>query len=332
MRYFKYRNINQIRIIADKEYLASLGKDKEKKILKSRKKKKILSFFGVISFIILYATILILISLIPKPDSMFLAVIYSIGCVLLGIIGLIASVIAVVIPIGKLIDKEDYNLPVMHRKFMAKACEDIRKYYGFNDEYLITKCFYSSNSIFINHDICVFRYDDEIRITTDIVNGFIYSDCDLGCYSIKINELKIYKGDYNNKRVTTLEFGKEKFIIGIKAYSYMLKLMSFKIYKFSNKSLSFNNERIHIRNRKNINVIKFTNIEKIELSIPKYTSIPGSGYDYTYTINIFDLNSNRYGISLVLEKHDEKELIEFIQEKNLNLIVNYHDNKYEGID
>ena len=79
---------------------------------------------------------------------------------------------------------------------------------------------------FINHDICIFEYNSEIRITTDIINGFINGKCDLGCYSIKHEELKIYKDNFNNKRVTVLEFSNEKFVIGIKAYSYIYKLIN----------------------------------------------------------------------------------------------------------
>lgn len=230
MKYFKYKNINKVQKIAEKEFLASLDKDKEKKIIKSRRLKKVLSFCGMALFFIVYGIFIYLITLIPKPDSTFLAIVYVMGCVLLGIIAFVASGFCVVIPIGLLLDKVDYNPPRMKREFLAKACKSIREYYGISHEYLITKCFDSSNSIFNLHDICIFRFDDEIRITTDIINGFINEHCDLGCYSIKFDELKIYKDDFNSKRVTVLEFANEKFFIGIKAYSYILKLI--KTYRF----------------------------------------------------------------------------------------------------
>ncbi len=327
MKYFKYKNINKVKKNADKEFLASLGKDQEKKAIKSRRLKKVLSFSGIALFFILFGTLIYLITLIPKPGSTFLAIVYGIGCVLLGIIALVASGIVVVFSIGTLLDKVDYNLPRMRREFMANACKIIREYYGLKDEYLITKCFDSSNPIFKNHDICIFRFTDEIRITTDIVNGFINDHCDLGCYAIKMDELKIYKDDFNNKRVTVLEFANEKFIIGIKAYSYILNLISLKTYSYLFKSLTLTNQSICLRERKHVQLIKFKNIEKIEFAIPNYTSVPGSLYDYTYTFNIFEFNSKQYRFSILLERNEEKEIIKYLQDKKINVVIKYYDNK-----
>ena len=39
MKYFKYRNINKVQHNADKLFLASLGKDKERKIKKAEERK-----------------------------------------------------------------------------------------------------------------------------------------------------------------------------------------------------------------------------------------------------------------------------------------------------
>ena len=118
---------------------------------------------------ILYGLFIYLLTLIPKPDTTFLAIIYGIGCVLLGIMGLIVCAIIICIPISKLMNRVKYDLPKMQRKFISKACENVRKFYGVNEEYLLTKCFHSSDIKFINHDICVFKYNNQIRITSDII-------------------------------------------------------------------------------------------------------------------------------------------------------------------
>ena len=55
-------------------------------------------------------------------------------------------------------------LPKMQRKFISKACENVREFYGVNEEYLLTKCFHSSDSKFINHDVCIFKYNDYIKL------------------------------------------------------------------------------------------------------------------------------------------------------------------------
>lgn len=165
------------------------------------------------------------ISLIQKPSNIFLKILYSILIVILFFAALIVSGIIVGCTIGILINKVDDSSPRLTKEFIQKSCEPIRIYYGLKDEYLVTKCFESTNIRFVNHDVCIFKYNDEIRITTNIINGFINRHCDLGCYALKYEELKVYKDDFNNKRVTVLEFENEKFILGIKAYSYINKLL-----------------------------------------------------------------------------------------------------------
>ena len=332
MKYFKYRNISKVQQLAYKERLASLGKDEQKKIKRSDRLTKLISISGLIFFICCFGLFIFFIQLIPVPKNIFLEILYGIGCAILGFIGLIISGIATGIPLGILLDKIKYNLPEMRKEFIKKASEPIRKYYGLSDEYLITKCFESTNTLFNDHDICIFRYGNEIRMTTDIVKGFINGNCDLGCYSIKFNELKIYKDDYNDKRATILEFDKEKFVIGIKAYSYIAKLMKTKVYKHLWKSIEINEEYIYIKNNKKIQKVKIKNIEKVELEIPQYTGIPGSGHSYNYTFRILDNNSNSMVIDIVLERDEEKEIIDFLKNNNILLEIEYYDNKNGGTD
>ena len=332
MKYFKYRNINKVQQLANKQRLASLGKDEKKKAKRSERLTKLVSFCGIIFFFCCFGMFIFFIKLIPIPKNTFLIILYGIACVILGLIALIISAISTLIPFGILLDKVRYNLPEMRKEFIKKASEPIRKYYGLSDEYLITKCFESTNTLFNDHDICIFRYGNEIRITTDIVKGFINGNCDLGCYSIKFNELKIYKDDYNNKRATILEFDKEKFVIGIKAYSYIAKLMKTKVYKYLGKSIEINEEYIYISNKKKIEKVEIKAIEKIELEIPQYTGIPGSGHSYNYTFKLLDNNSKLILLNIVLERNEEKEIIEFLKNKNILLEIKYYDNRNDGTD
>ena len=332
MEYFKYRNISKVQQLANKQRLASLGKDEKKKAKRSERLTKLVSFCGIIFFFCCFGMFIFFIKLIPVPKNTFLIILYGIGCAILGLIALIISAISTLIPFGILLNKVRYNLPEMRKEFIKKASEPIRKYYGISDEYLITKCFESTNTLFNDHDICIFRYGNEIRITTDIVKGFINCNCDLGCYSIKFNELKTYKDDYNDKRVTVLEFDKEKFVIGIKAYSYISKLMKTKVYKYLWKSIEINEEYICIRNKKKIEKVEIKAIEKIELEIPKYTGIPGSGHSYNYTFKVLDNNSKWILLNIVLERNEEKEIIEFLKNKNILLEIKYYDNRNDGTD
>ena len=332
MKYFKYRNISKVQQLAYKERLASLGKDEQKKIKRSDRLIMLLSVIGFVFFFCCIGMFIFFIKLIPVPKNILLKILYGIGCIILGFIGLIISGIATGIPFGILLDKIKYNLPEMKKEFIKKASEPIRKYYGLSDEYLITKCFESTNSLFNNHDICIFRYGNEIRITTDIVKGFINGNCDLGCYSIKFNELKICKDDYNDKRVTVLEFHKEKFVIGIKAYSYIAELMKTKVYKYLGKTIEINEEYIYIRKKKKIEKIEIKAIKNIELEIPQYTGIPGSGHSYNYTFKVLDNNSKLILLNIVLERNEEKEIIEFLKSNNILLEIKYYDNRNDGTD
>ena len=332
MEYFKYRNISKVQQLANKQRLASLGKDEKKKAKRSERLTKVVSFCGIVFFFCCFGMFIFFIKLIPVPKNTFLIILYGIGCAILGLIALIISAISTLIPFGILLNKVRYNLPEMRKEFIKKASEPIRKYYGLSDEYLITKCFESTNTLFNDHDICIFRYGNEIRITTDIVKGFINGNCDLGCYSIKFNELKIYKDDCNNKRVTVLEFDKEKFVIGIKAYSYIAELMKTKVYKYLGKTIEMNEEYIYIRNKKKIEKIEIKAIKNIELEIPQYTGIPGSGHSYNYTFKVLDNNSKLILLNIVLERNEEKEIIEFLKNKNILLEIKYYDNRNDGTD
>ena len=332
MEYFKYRNISKVQQLANKQRLASLGKDEKKKAKRSERLTKVVSFCGIVFFFCCFGMFIFFIKLIPVPKNTFLIILYGIGCAILGLIALIISAISTLIPFGILLNKVRYNLPEMRKEFIKKASEPIRKYYGLSDEYLITKCFESTNTLFNDHDICIFRYGNEIRITTDIVKGFINGNCDLGCYSIKFNELKIYKDDCNNKRVTVLEFDKEKFVIGIKAYSYIAELMKTKVYKYLGKTIEMNEEYIYIRNKKKIEKIEIKAIKNIELEIPQYTGIPGSGHSYNYTFKVLDNNSKLILLNIVLERNEEKEIIEFLKNKNILLEIKYYNNRNDGTD
>ena len=332
MKYFEYRNINKVHQLANKQRLASLGKDEKKKAKRSERLTKVVSFCGIIFFFCCFGMFIFFIKLIPIPKNTFLIILYGIGCAILWLIALIISAITTFIPFGILLDKLRYNLPEIRKEFIKKASEPIRKYYRLSDEYLITKCFESTNTLFNDHDICIFRYGNEIRMTTDIVKGFINGNCDLGCYSIKFNELKTYKDDYNDKRVTVLEFDKEKFVIGIKAYSYIAKLMKTKVYKYLRKSIEINEEYIYIRNQKKIEKIEIKAIKKIELEIPQYTGIPGSGHSYNYTFKVLDNNSKLIVLNIVLERNEEKEIIGFLKNKNILLEIKYYDNRNDGTD
>lgn len=326
MKYFKFKNMNKIKKATYKEYLSSLSKDEKKKVKRLNIIIKILIFSGIITFFLLFGFLIYLITLIPTSEKIFLQVLYGVGIVILGLLSLALSLIVSVITFEYLIEKVEYNVPKTTKEIVSKACENIRKRYKLNDEYLLTKCFSSTNELFNNHDICIFRASDEIRITADIVNGFINDHCDLGCYAIKFKDINVYKDNFNDKRVTVIEFNKIKFIVGIRAYSYIVKLMNVKVYKSIFSRIELADDKIYFVIRKNIYKIHFKDISTFKMSIPRYCGVPGSGLDYTYTFKVEDLSKKEQVFSMVIERNEEKEIIEFLRKKNINLVLDYFDN------
>lgn len=226
MKYLKFRNMNKIKKIADKIFLNTLPKEIQKKIKKSRFLTKLIIDIGMVIFFLLLCIIMYLIKLIPKPNEIFFKILYGFGVFTLIILSLLICSLIIILPFTKLIERISFKEPQITKECISKSCEIIRQYYSLNDNYLLTKCFSSTNEDFINHDVCIFKYEDEIRLTVDIVNGYINGESNLGCYAFKIDELQIYKDNMNDKRVTIINYENEKFILGIRAFSFLNKLIN----------------------------------------------------------------------------------------------------------
>ena len=245
MKYIKYKRLDKVSRYAENLFLDSFRKKEAKKYKRKRFLKEVILLFSCILFLVLIGLSAWIIQKIPIPENIFLAILTYILDFILFIVFFVISCLLILYPIVKLTKLNYFNIPKAPKTYIKKASKLIRKYYGFNEDYLLTKCFYSTNDKFINHDICIFRYDDEIRITGDIVTGYKNYNAELGCYKIKLNEITIKKEDYNNKRVTIIEFCNVKFIVGIRAYSFIKRLLNIKIYKYLYKKIETHNDYIN---------------------------------------------------------------------------------------
>ena len=108
--------------------------------------------------------------------------------------------------------------------------------------------------------------------------------------------------------------------------------MKTKVYKYLGKTIEINEEYIYIRKKKKIEKIEIKAIKNIELEIPQYTGIPGSGHSYNYTFKVLDNNSKLILLNIVLERNEEKEIIEFLKSNNILLEIKYYDNRNDGTD
>ena len=222
MRYFKYKNTNKNMNNALKEQYLSLTKDEKSTV---RKEKAWRRFSSIVAFIIFFSCMSVsfwLIVKIPAPINLWLGTLVVIGKMLLFFALLIVSGIlayVITIPLWKKVGS--FNLPMMKKEIFSKACGHLRDYYELKEPYIITKCYDSSDKRFMNHDVCIFIVNDELRITTDLVRGFLYGDRDLGCYVLERNETELSKKSDDNLLIAELKAGETFFLLGYRAKRFI---------------------------------------------------------------------------------------------------------------
>ena len=111
----------------------------------------------------------------------------------------------------------------MKKEIFSKACEHLRDYYKLQEPYIITKCFDATDKKFQNHDVCIFVVGDELRLTTNIVRGFLYGERDLGCYAFKQEEITLSKQKNGDRLVAELRADNTIFLLGYRAKGFINK-------------------------------------------------------------------------------------------------------------
>ena len=232
MRYFKYKNTNKNINNALKEQYKTLTKD-EKRIFR---KEKCWRIFSTIVTLIIYSSCIIaglfLLKTIPLPYTCFLKFLVMIGIVFIGFILLIIGAVltfVLTMPLWKKVGS--FNIPSMKKEIFSKACEHLRDYYKLQEPYIITKCFDATDKKFQNHDVCIFVVGDELRLTTNIVRGFLYGERDLGCYAFKQEEITLSKQKKGDRLVAELRADNTIFLLGYRAKEFINKNFFVKIVK-----------------------------------------------------------------------------------------------------
>lgn len=175
-------------------------------------------------FVCLLITACCLLIMIPKPEEIALRVLAGIGLILLGLLMLILSaIIAFILTIPILEKAIKYRLPEIKKEILSKATAHLRDYYDLNEPYIITKCFDASDKKWINHDVCIFVDFNELRITTDLIHGFLHGERDLGCYAFKRSEITLTKCAQDNRLRVELRAGNNFFVLGYRAKGFIEK-------------------------------------------------------------------------------------------------------------
>lgn len=221
MRYFKYKNINKNDNHTLKEQYKNLIENKG--IIRREKFwRKLSTMISGIVYIVCLVLGVWLIELIPLPNGLVAGIFVIIGKVMFFLIWLIISVILTLIFTLPLWNKvESLHLPTFKKEFLSKSCSYLRDYYGLKEPYIVTKCFDATDKRFKNHDVCLFIVQDELRITTDLMRGFLHEERDLGCYAFKLNEIKLSKLRCENGLILELREENTVFLLGYRAKRFI---------------------------------------------------------------------------------------------------------------
>ncbi len=226
MRYFKCQNYEHMEDSSLRERFARLLKE-EKRLTKQAKR---ISRLGTVVFFVLWAALFagccILWSLRPDPDTVFLVVLY-------GVIGLVFYIVTFVVtaflalPAAMpLWSKKSTSLRGIKQALLSSTCANLRDFYGLQEPYVVTKCYDASNKRFKNHDVCLFVAGDELRLTTNLVNGFFQREKDLGCYAFRREELSVSVIHAEKLQMTELRDGDTVFLLAARAERFIGKHFS----------------------------------------------------------------------------------------------------------
>ena len=223
MRYFKYKGPKSTEMKAYKVQYATLTKEEKRQVRKSDFLAGLapvvfLAFFGGGFLLCLWG-----LKHIPVPKFIILAILRHIGVFILGIGGFLVSFILGAVAATPIYNKVDKNQMNMTRKIASQACEHLRKYYGLQEPCIVTKCYDASEKEFKDHDVCIFVVGDELRITTNLKNGFVNREKDLGCHVFLRDEIKLAKIEGEKFLMAELTAGEVTFLLGYRAKGFIEK-------------------------------------------------------------------------------------------------------------
>ena len=229
VRYFRYKNTDKNVNNALKEQYKTLTENEKRTFRKKKRWQKFSTIVTLTVFICCIIAEIFLLKSIPVPNDNFLEVLVIVGKVIVGFILLIVSgglTAILTTPLWKKV--ETFDIPLMKKEIFSKACKHLRDYYQLQEPYIITKCFEATDKNFRNHDVCIFIVGDELRITTDLIRGFLHGERDLGCYAFKIEEITLLKRNNGMHLVAELRADNTVFLLGYRAKGFIDKFLNSK--------------------------------------------------------------------------------------------------------
>lgn len=215
MRYFKYPHQGRITKNTYKKRIALLDKKNKRNYYLQR-----ILFCAVFALLFALAVGFILllnylsdIENISKGLLTFLQILVggSIVIVPIAICVLLCILITKILP--------TVNVPQITEKVIEECTKPLKNYYKLNDNYIVTKCYESSDAQMINKDVILFVCDGKLRI----VNNVSASVKDFGCYEISKEELDYRYGSKENLTTTVIKCEGLSLTLGKKAKPFISK-------------------------------------------------------------------------------------------------------------
>ena len=212
MKYYKSKTDNRRKL---RNLRIAALPDKERK----RYKLKIaLSALGVVLFFVLLTAILILAkSMRNLIDNKILASVLSvITYILLIPLPAVVSIGLVSLVYNKI---PEVQLPPVTSEMIASANQNKIGFYNLSDDFIITKCYDSSQADVVNRDVIISYVCGKIKITND----FYHSISDFGCYEYDLNEIEPKNIKDGNLIKTEINSFGRRFVFGHQAKTFIEK-------------------------------------------------------------------------------------------------------------
>ena len=221
MRYFKYDGPWDD-LEAMKRQYGDLSDQARQQRRKAERMRKLGTAVFSLLFLVCFAGLVILIHLLwPEENTVFGEVLAAVCKVFLGLIALILSAIIASCAAMPLWAKHSKTEKELTRQTLTHACAALREYYGFQEPFLVTKCYRSSDRRFDRHDVCIFAAGNELRITANLHYGFFDPSRDLGCYVLSRQELTLQDARHKDRPAVELQAGEVTFCLGCRAKSFI---------------------------------------------------------------------------------------------------------------
>lgn len=220
MRYFKYNGPYPENTSLKEQYKA-LSQEEKRRYRRARTFGKLGTILFFVVFVLLVIGSFWLLERIPEEEWILLQILSVILKIILYPVTVIVSALIGALVAMPFWSKRNTGERRARQRLLSEACEHLREYYQLQEPCLVTKCYESHDKRFVDHDVCLFFVENELRITTNLKNGFLRHSKDLGCYALDREEITASTAFYQEKIVTEITTGDARFLLGRRAKAFV---------------------------------------------------------------------------------------------------------------